>query len=88
MANISSNFVKVANLDELDEGKPRAARVEGQSVALFKHNGNIYATDNQCPHMGYPLTRGRVEAACSPATGTAGVTIWAVAAVSPAVAMI
>ena len=61
MLNTSSNFVKVANLDELDEGKPRAVRVEGQSVALFKHNGNIYATDNQCPHMGYPLTRGRVR---------------------------
>lgn len=61
MSNTSSNFVKVANLEELAEGKPRAVRVEGQSVALFKHNGNIYATDNQCPHMGYPLTRGRVR---------------------------
>ena len=61
MSNISSNFVKVANLDELAEGKPRAVRVEGQSIALFKHNGSIYATDNQCPHMGYPLTRGRVR---------------------------
>ena len=61
MLDTSSNFVKVANLDELAEGKPRAIRVEGQSIALFKHNGNIYATDNQCPHMGYPLTRGRVR---------------------------
>ena len=61
MSNTSSNFVKVANLDELAEGKPRAVRVEGQSIALFKHNGSIYATDNQCPHMGYPLTRGRVR---------------------------
>ena len=61
MLNTSSNFVKVADLDELAEGKPRAVRVEGQSIALFKHNGSIYATDNQCPHMGYPLTRGRVR---------------------------
>ena len=61
MLNTPSNFVKVADLDELAEGKPRAVRVEGQSIALFKHNGNIYATDNQCPHMGYPLTRGRVR---------------------------
>ena len=61
MLNASSNFVKVANLDELAEGKPRAVRVEGQSIALFKHNSSIYATDNQCPHMGYPLTRGRVR---------------------------
>ena len=61
MSNALSNFVKVADLDELAEGKPRAVRVEGQSIALFKHNGSIYATDNQCPHMGYPLTRGRVR---------------------------
>ena len=61
MSSASSNLVKVATLDELAEGKPRAIKVEGQSIALFKHNGNIYATDNQCPHMGYPLTRGRVR---------------------------
>ena len=61
MLSASSNFVKVATLDELAEGKPRAIKVEGQSIALFKHNGGIYATDNQCPHMGYPLTRGRVR---------------------------
>ncbi len=61
MLSTSSNFVKVATLDELAEGKPRAIKAEGQSIALFKHNGDIYATDNQCPHMGYPLTRGRVR---------------------------
>ena len=61
MSNALSNFVKVADLAELADGKPRAVRVEGQSIALFKHNGSVYATDNQCPHMGYPLTRGRVR---------------------------
>ena len=61
MLNEQSNFVKVANLSELAEGKPKAVKVEGQSVALFQHNGCVYATDNQCPHMGYPLTRGRVR---------------------------
>ena len=34
---------------------------EGRSVALFNVDGRIYATDNQCPHMGYPLTRGAVR---------------------------
>ena len=34
---------------------------EGRSIALFNHNGRIYATDNQCPHMGYPLTRGVIR---------------------------
>ena len=61
MSNAQSRFVKVADLKDVPEGTPKAVRVEGRSVALFHHDGNIYATDNQCPHMGYPLTRGRVR---------------------------
>jgi nitrite reductase/ring-hydroxylating ferredoxin subunit len=61
MSNPNSNFVRVADLKEVQEGTPKAVRVEGRSIALFHHQGNIYATDNQCPHMGYPLTRGRVR---------------------------
>jgi len=57
----NTNFVKVAALSDIAEGKPRAVRVEGHSIALFQHEGAIYATDNQCPHMGYPLVRGRVR---------------------------
>ena len=56
-----TNFVKVAALSDIAEGKPRAVRVEGHSIALFQHEGSVYATDNQCPHMGYPLVRGRVR---------------------------
>ena len=56
-----ANFVRVAELGEVTESKPKAVKVEGHSIALFKHEGDIYATDNQCPHMGYPLTRGRVR---------------------------
>jgi hypothetical protein len=50
---------------EITEGKPKAVRVKGHSVALFKVEGRIYATDNQCPHMGYPLTRGAIRHGCS-----------------------
>ena len=34
---------------------------EGRTIALFNDAGKIYATDNQCPHMGYPLTRGVIR---------------------------
>ena len=61
MLNEQSTFTKVAHLGELAEGKPKAVKVGGHSIALFSHRGNVYATDNQCPHMGYPLTRGRVR---------------------------
>ncbi len=61
MSNAQTNFVKVADLKDVPEGAPKAVKVEGRSIALFQHQGNVYATDNQCPHMGYPLTRGRVR---------------------------
>ena len=57
----NTNFVKVAARSDVVDGKPRAVRVEGHSIALFEHEGAVYATDNQCPHMGYPLIRGRVR---------------------------
>ena len=61
MLNEQSDFTKVAHLDELSERKPKAVKVGRHSIALFSHMGNVCATDNQCPHMGYPLTRGRVR---------------------------
>jgi nitrite reductase/ring-hydroxylating ferredoxin subunit len=61
MPNSESNFVRVADLKDVAEGTPKAVRAEGRSIALFRHQENFYATDNQCPHMGYPLTRGRVR---------------------------
>ena len=61
MTTATSDFVKVASMSDLPEGEAKAVRVKGRSVALFHHKGRVYATDNQCPHMGYPLTRGRVR---------------------------
>ena len=61
MSTQPPDFTKVAMVAEITEGKPKAVRVKGHSVALFKVEGRIYATDNQCPHMGYPLTRGAIR---------------------------
>ena len=62
MEHQTQNWVKVAELSEVTEEKPKAIQMgEGRSIALFNVDGKIYATDNQCPHMGYPLTRGTVR---------------------------
>jgi nitrite reductase/ring-hydroxylating ferredoxin subunit len=62
MGHQTQNWVKVAELREVSEGQPKAVQMgEGRSIALFNVDGKIYATDNQCPHMGYPLTRGTVR---------------------------
>lgn len=54
-------FVKVATVDEISEETPLTVQAGGHSIGLFLHEGEIYATDNRCPHMGFPLTDGTVE---------------------------
>lgn len=62
MKNGTPDWVKVAELSEVQEGQPKTIQMgEGRSIALFNDGGKIFATDNQCPHMGYPLTRGTIR---------------------------
>jgi nitrite reductase/ring-hydroxylating ferredoxin subunit len=35
--------------------------VDGSRVAVFWHEGQAWAVDNRCPHMGFPLSRGTVR---------------------------
>ena len=57
----NTEFVEVAKVDDVAAEKAIAVRVNNRSIALFNHHGQFYATDNQCPHMGYPLIRGRTR---------------------------
>ena len=50
MGHQAQNWVKVAELNEVSEGKPKAVQMgEGRSIALFNVDGKIYTTDNQYP---------------------------------------
>ena len=58
----ASQWIRVAACSEIQSGEAKAIKLgEGRSIALFNFDGRVYATDNQCPHMGYPLTRGAVR---------------------------
>ena len=62
MEKSTPEWVKVAELSDVPEGQPKTIKMgEGRSIALFNVEGKVYATDNQCPHMGYPLTRGTIR---------------------------
>ena len=62
MDRTASQWIRVGSLRDVPRGEARAVKLgEGRSVALFNVDGRIFATDNQCPHMGYPLTRGAVR---------------------------
>ena len=43
------------------EGKFLSLSVKKYPVALFSYNSKIYALDNRCPHMGFPLSQGTLK---------------------------
>ena len=61
MATQSDAMVPVASRSDLEEEGRTVVAHDGQAIALFFHEGEVYAVDNRCPHMGFPLTRGTVE---------------------------
>ena len=54
-------YVPVADHGQLLEEGRLVVSAGGQSIALFAHEGDVYAVDNRCPHMGFPLSQGTVE---------------------------
>ena len=61
MAERISEFIKCAEVADIPEEGVIAVNVAGHSIALAKSNDKIFAVDNRCPHMGYPLNRGSVQ---------------------------
>jgi len=54
-------WVRVADLDELPEGRVKTITVGRLSLALTHHDGQYGALDNACPHQGGPLGEGTIE---------------------------
>ncbi len=52
---------KVAELDELPEGRVKTVTVGRQWLALTHYEGQYGALDNHCPHQGGPLGEGSIE---------------------------
>jgi len=57
----TSRFVKAARMADLERKGCMVLQVEGHTIALFLHQGSLYAIDNRCPHMGFPLDRGTLQ---------------------------
>ncbi|MGB3625054.1 MAG: thiamine pyrophosphate-dependent enzyme [Henriciella sp.] len=54
-------WLKVAELDELAEGRVKSASAGGRSLAIVHFDGQYAAMDNHCPHQGGPLGEGSIE---------------------------
>ena len=57
-------FVNVCWIGELVEGRGKVVLVDEQRVALFRHQGRLFATSNVCRHQGGPLGEGRIIDNC------------------------
>ncbi|HZP83111.1 MAG TPA: Rieske (2Fe-2S) protein [Chthonomonadaceae bacterium] len=56
-----TGFVRVSRLRDLKPDEGTVVRVSGHTIVLFLHQGKVFAVDNRCPHMGFPLSKGSVK---------------------------
>ena len=54
-------FQRIASVAEVTETGLHTVQVNGHVIVLVHHEDEIYALDNRCPHMGFPLDRGSVQ---------------------------
>src|SRR5688572_10939287 len=57
----TSNFVRAGTLEELKARGRLVVRGRHRPILLVHDNGHVFAFDNRCPHMGFPLDRGSIE---------------------------
>jgi nitrite reductase/ring-hydroxylating ferredoxin subunit len=53
--------LRAGTIDELQEKGCLTAKIGTQPVCVFWSDGQAYAVDDRCPHMGFPLHRGSVD---------------------------
>ena len=61
MSRVGSRLVHAASLEDVRTRGCLAVHLDGHALALFAQGDRIYAVDNRCPHMGFPLDRGTVK---------------------------
>jgi nitrite reductase/ring-hydroxylating ferredoxin subunit len=54
-----SEFVEVAQLDQMPPGRSSLGQVGDKRIALFNFDGQIYAIDDACAHAGQSLAQGK-----------------------------
>jgi nitrite reductase/ring-hydroxylating ferredoxin subunit len=55
-------YVFAANLKDIEAACGcLSVQIEKHTITLFHYNSKVYAIDNRCPHMGFPLNRGTIQ---------------------------
>jgi nitrite reductase/ring-hydroxylating ferredoxin subunit len=61
MATKIEGQIRAGTVEELKAAGCRVVTGGGHAIAVIYHDGRVYAVDNRCPHMGFPLDRGSVR---------------------------
>jgi NAD(P)H-dependent nitrite reductase small subunit len=54
-------FHRVCKTADLVEGKGKRVEIEGREIAIFRHQGDLFAIDDGCLHQGGSLAEGHLE---------------------------
>lgn len=58
---LPQTLVYATTVAELSQTNCLNLVLEGHNIVLFKYGNEVYAVDNRCPHMGFPLSKGTVR---------------------------
>ncbi len=53
--------MRAAKVADVQTAGRLVVQVDGHAIVLFSHADQIFAVDNRCPHMGFPLHRGTLK---------------------------
>ena len=56
-----AEFQTVCRVEDVPEGEGRTVEVGHKLIAVFREQGQFFAIDDVCPHMGASLSGGYVE---------------------------
>jgi nitrite reductase/ring-hydroxylating ferredoxin subunit len=54
-------YVRVVSVKDIQSAGCLPVQIDRHNLALYFSDGVVYAIDNRCPHMGFPLHRGTLE---------------------------
>ena len=61
MADHAQSLTRVASLADVRAAGCLTVQADGHTLALWSYGDEVYAVDNRCPHMGFPLNQGTVK---------------------------
>ena len=61
VAASSTEFVPAGTVEEIRKEGVKVVHGADRPVAVYVDGGNVFAVDNRCPHMGFPLHKGTVR---------------------------